>query len=97
MLSDQEILRRLRTIRFSSDTERNARRSPSLNAVITASGLGRTFVYRIIREGKGLGPRSRARLSEALEPVHMSSVPQRGVFAPCGRTEARKSRHLERF
>ena len=65
MLSDQEIIRRLRAIKFSPQGERYARRAPSLNAIVQASGVTRQQVYQVI-SGYGLGPKSRARLSRAL-------------------------------
>ena len=64
ILSDHEIIRRLRTVRHSSQDERNARRAPSINAIATRAGLTREAVYRIIRTGS-LGTKSRAGLSFA--------------------------------
>lgn len=66
MLSDQEIVRRLRAIRFIPAPERYARRAPSLNAVIKRSGLSKVQVYAIATTGTGIGPKSRAGLSRAL-------------------------------
>jgi hypothetical protein len=65
MLSDAEIIRRLRAIRFSPMPERFARRLPSINALHKATDISRVHLYRIIRNGQ-LGPKARALLSDAL-------------------------------
>jgi hypothetical protein len=65
MLSDDEIVRRLREIRFSPSAHRNGRRAASINAAATVAGLSRMQVYRVIH-GEPLGARARAGLSEFL-------------------------------
>ena len=65
-MTDEEIFRRLRTIRHSSKHERNARRALSINAVATMTGLSRVAIYEVLRTGR-LGPRSRPALSKALK------------------------------
>jgi hypothetical protein len=65
-LPDEDILRRLRTIRHSSKHERNARRALSINAVATASGLCREYLHRLANGSERLGPRSRRELSRVL-------------------------------
>ena len=72
MLSDEEIVRRLRAIRLSPRIERYARRAPSMNALATASGLTREHSHKLTSGTKGLGPLSRERLSAAFEkPVFL--------------------------
>jgi AraC-like DNA-binding protein len=66
LLPDDVILRRLRTIRHSSQHERNARRALSINAVATASGLSREYLHRLANGSERLGPRSRLLLSQVL-------------------------------
>ena len=62
MLSDDEIVRRVRAIRFSSTRERNARRAPSINALAKKAGLSRKVVYEITNTGH-LGSIARAKLN----------------------------------
>lgn len=64
-MTDEEIFRRLRAIRFSPVTERNARRAPSINALAKQAGLSREVVYEVIRTSH-LGRNARARLTSAL-------------------------------
>lgn len=66
MLSDQEIIRRLRAIKFSPTMDRYARRAPSLSAIIRAADLTKQQVYAIIAGREGLGPKSRSRLQQVL-------------------------------
>ncbi len=65
MLSDDEIVRRLRVIRHSPTHYRNGHQAPSINALSALSSLSRKQIYRIC-QGEPLGPRSRAELSQAL-------------------------------
>lgn len=69
MLSDQEIVRRLRAIRLSPMPERFARRLPTINTVSQLSGLSRWWLYEIAKTGGGIGPKSRDRLSQALHVI----------------------------
>lgn len=64
MLSDAEIVRRLKALRYSPQGERYARRAPTLNSVTEASGLTRVHVYNIIRTGS-LGAEARLKLNQA--------------------------------
>jgi hypothetical protein len=65
MLSDQDIIRQLRAIRYSSTRERNARRLPSVNALAKAAGLARPYLFEITNTGR-LGTVARAKLTRAL-------------------------------
>ena len=65
MLSDDEIIRRVRSIRLSSAFERNARRLPSINGLATAAGLTPQTIFRI-SNGSPLSKHSRERLQQAL-------------------------------
>lgn len=65
MLSDQEILRRLRAVRFSPASERNARRAPSINALAKQADLARKTIYQIATTGC-LTDNLRGRLTLAL-------------------------------
>src|ERR1700690_386208 len=84
MLSDEEIIRRLRAIRMSPHLERSARRAPSLNGVIRASGISKDRVYRICRGEAGLGPKSRKALQvlEGYGKEAKSSIPQSEELRP---------------
>jgi hypothetical protein len=64
LLPDDEILRRLRTIRYSSQALRNARRIQSINSLATETGLTRAGLYEVLRTGR-LGRRSKPALSRA--------------------------------
>lgn len=66
MLSDAEILRRLREIRHSSRTERYARRAVSMNAIAQSADLSRCHLHDIAAGRRPLGPISRHALSQAL-------------------------------
>jgi aminoglycoside phosphotransferase len=68
MLSDQEIVRRLKALRYSPQGERYARRAPSLNAVTEASGLSQARIYQIIRQGT-VGAYSRLKLNQAFSTL----------------------------
>lgn len=65
MLSDDEIMRRLRTIRHSPQALRNARQLPSINDLAKRAGLTRAALYAMLRAGS-VG-KSAARLAHALE------------------------------
>ena len=66
MLSDAEIVRRLRAIRLSPASERYARRAPSMNGIAVAAGINRVHVHDIASGKARLGRRSRECLSRAL-------------------------------
>jgi hypothetical protein len=65
-MTDEEILRTLRTVRYSSKHERNARRALSINGLATMTGLTRQALYQILWTGH-VGSRSRPALSKALQ------------------------------
>jgi hypothetical protein len=69
MLSDEEIVRRLREIRLSPRRERYARRAPSMNALAVETGITREHIHKLTSGTKGLGPLSRIRLSAAFEKL----------------------------
>lgn len=66
MLSDDEILRRLRAIRHSPTRERYARRVVGINTVAVVAGIHRVQVHHIASGASRLGRRSRIGLSKAL-------------------------------
>jgi hypothetical protein len=66
MLTDAEIFRRLRTIKHSSPTERNARRAPSIHGLAQHAGLTTAAIYQVLKKGS-LGRVSRPALALALE------------------------------
>jgi hypothetical protein len=68
MLSDQEIVRRLRAIRFSPQGERYAKRALSMNAVVQASGLSIQRLYQIVNAGH-FGCVARLKLNEAFKTL----------------------------
>ncbi len=74
MLSDDEIRRRLRTIKCSPRLKRYGRHLPSMNAVIKSSGVSRTRVYRIAG-GDGFTDQTR----EALTRVLITSTDLKGA------------------
>lgn len=80
MLTDQEIVRRLQTIKFTPVQDRYARRAQSLNSVIVASGLSAQCVYQIINGNRGIGRKSRYRLSKAL--IALQSERERTDVSP---------------
>jgi hypothetical protein len=65
MLSDQEIVRRLRAIRHSPASLRNARKAPSINAIALRADLSRNAVYVVASTGR-VGPNARPKLVAAL-------------------------------
>lgn len=66
MLSSEEVLRCLNTVRYSPQAERNARRSQSINSIAKQAGLTRAALYEMMRTGR-MQLRSQARLSEVFE------------------------------
>jgi hypothetical protein len=67
-LSDEEIVRRLRTIRHSPRQERMGRRVPSLRSIARVSGVSHITIYRIIRTGR-ISQKVGAVLAQAIEAV----------------------------
>jgi hypothetical protein len=65
MLSDEDIVRQLRAIRYSSRADRYGRRTTSINAVALCAGLNRRQLYRIVN-GEPIGDRARVGLSLVL-------------------------------
>jgi hypothetical protein len=65
MLSDEDIVRKLRIICHSSRSERYARRATSINGIALAAGLNRRQLYRIVN-GEPIGDRARVGLSRVL-------------------------------
>jgi len=65
MLTDAEIVQRLRAIRFSPAQLRNARKAPSMNGLATKAGLTREWLFQITR-GAPIGAKARSRLIAAL-------------------------------
>jgi hypothetical protein len=78
MLSDQEIIRRLKTLRYSPQGERCARRAPTLNQVTETAGLSRAHIYTIIRSGS-LGAEARLKLNKALTCLERQHERTRGL------------------
>ena len=66
LLSDHEIIRRLRMIRYSSRHERQARRITSLRSIATASGIQIDYLYRVLSGQRHLTDRLRQHLSLVL-------------------------------
>jgi hypothetical protein len=67
-VTDAEISRHVKTIRFSPPAAREGGRLPTLSALARQTGLSRKQLYRIA-EGQPLGQRSRQALAEALNRV----------------------------
>jgi len=65
MLSDAEIMRRLRAIRYSDRSERQARRIQSINGIAREAGMPRPYLFEIVSTGR-LGSLSREKLSRVL-------------------------------
>lgn len=74
MLSDAEILRRLRIIRHSPQHLRNARKAPSINGLATAANLARCHLHDLEAGRRNLGPVSRTSLSQALTCLQNEGV-----------------------
>ena len=68
LLSREEILRRLRTIRFSSRRERLARRALSLNHVAVEAGLTREYLHMLASGKRRIGSGAQTAISRALNP-----------------------------
>jgi hypothetical protein len=68
MLSDAEIVRQLRGIRFSSQALRIGRRIPGVRTVAKQAGLSFRTVYTIIQTGS-LTPAQALALAKALQAV----------------------------
>ena len=66
MLTDYEIMRRLRMIRYSSRHERQARRAPSLRDIATRSEIQIDYLYRVLSGSRRLTDQLRQRLSIVL-------------------------------
>jgi hypothetical protein len=71
MLSDAEIIRRLRTIRHSPSRERYARRAPSINGIAKAAGISREYLFRLLK-GEPIGSPAREKLSLVLTSERMN-------------------------
>ena len=65
-LPDDEIIRRLRMIRYSSRHERQARRAPSLRDIATRSEIQIDYLYRVLSGQRRLTDWLRERLSITL-------------------------------
>jgi len=66
MLTDYEITRRLRMIRYSSRHERQARRARSLRSIAAESGIQIDYLYRVLSGQRHLTDRLRQHLSLVL-------------------------------
>jgi hypothetical protein len=69
-MTDEEIVRQLKTVKHSSQHERNARRATSINDLAVRTGITRAWLYEIMRTGR-VGRRSRQPLSKALQNLSM--------------------------
>lgn len=87
MLPDHEIIRRLRSVRHSSQNERNARRAISINGLARQAGLTNAALYEILRTGR-LGPRSRQGLTFAFQTYQVKFGVKLG-----GASAAQSGRH----
>lgn len=65
MLTDDDIVRAVRSIRYSAKRPRNQRREPSMNGLATAAGLSRKCLYQIARRGT-MSPETRDKLRHGL-------------------------------
>jgi hypothetical protein len=65
-LPDDEIIRRLRMIRYSPRAERQARRAPSLRAIAIRSEIQIDYLYRVLSGQRHLTDRLRQHLSIVL-------------------------------
>lgn len=70
MLSDDEIRRRLLTVKHSPREKRFGRHIPTMNSVATSAGLSRERVYRIALGLDNITDRSRTGLTRALATCH---------------------------
>lgn len=74
MLSDTEIMRRLKAVRYSSRLERNARRAISMNGIATKAGISREYLHMIVSGQRPLTARGRVILSQVLTCEHKGGV-----------------------
>ena len=65
ILTDDEIVRRLKLIRYSPAAARLGRKATSINALAKAAGLTREHLHRVAN-GLPIGPRTRQELSRVL-------------------------------
>jgi hypothetical protein len=86
MLTDAEIVRRLRFIRYSSRADRYGRHIQSINAVALAAGLNRRQLYRVAN-GEPIGDRARVALSHALSCDVLTG--EKSDVRPCDELPAR--------
>jgi plasmid maintenance system antidote protein VapI len=68
MLSDDDIVRAVRSIRFASKRLRNGRRALSVNALAKHAGITRDTVYRIANTGT-MSPETADKLRSVLGPT----------------------------
>jgi hypothetical protein len=80
MLTDDEILRRLRTIKATSHLDRCARLSPSLNQIASLSGLTRRHLYYLLDGTRKLGPTARSKLSRSFACAEKKR--KKGIVSP---------------
>jgi hypothetical protein len=67
-MPEQEIVRRLRVLRYSPQGPRSRRAAPGLRSIARAAGLSHMTLHRAIRTGK-ISNKSAAALGKALEGV----------------------------
>ena len=65
-LPDDVIMRKLKTIRYSSRHERQARRTPSIRGVGLKAGIRKDHIYRLLSGRRRLTDNLRQRLSLVL-------------------------------
>ena len=65
-LTDAEIIRGLKAVRHSCQTERLAKRIPSMKALAASVGVSREYLYQVLRGERELTFNLRAKLSEFL-------------------------------
>lgn len=80
MLSDEEIIRRLKLVRHSSRVERNARRILSMNRIAEQTGLSRKHLYALCNGTDPITPNVRRRLSDIMTCYEEEGV--RGKVPP---------------
>ena len=68
MMSENDVIRAVRTIRYSSQRLRNQRRSASVNALAAAAGLTRKCVYEVAQRGT-MSPETANKLRSALSLI----------------------------
>jgi predicted transcriptional regulator len=72
MMSENDIVRAVRSIRYSSKRLRNQRRAASVNALAAAAGVTRKCVYEVAQRGT-MSPETADKLRSALSLI--GSVP----------------------